>query len=339
MFSRLGSWNHHYSQNGQPVHREHNCWVILYRWSRAALCNGDKRYLVDHASFCFKAVLQFLECRLSSRWKCRLESIVTRAGGWYTQYPFLPELYHLQYISPEANCGSIFLFGLIMGALLIHASVLKLASTLDGFTCSWELLLGLSCAPCGLWWHGWRHLELELSFNVAWSRFLLAVPVGWLPPSRSNLERPPSFPSFGTNEDILSGNLIAGCSSGFICYIYSAFIDDSQDFDCRPKGKLSLFCVSLLHVEPSYALFSPFFCLPVISRGLFREAFLIRPFLEVYCWNRRMGLLAACSTCVVVGRMWIDFFGVFSFLSFSCSDPVGWLLLLGFFLSSLMLDF
>ena len=63
---------------------------------------------------------------------------------------------------------------------------------------------------------------------AAWAGFFLAV-IGWLVGAKIQSGRV-SVSTLGTNEVMLSGNLIAILSSGFIHYVYSKFIDP-QDFD------------------------------------------------------------------------------------------------------------
>ena len=63
---------------------------------------------------------------------------------------------------------------------------------------------------------------------AAWGGFILAV-TGWLIGAAVQ-SGSISVDNLGSNEVMLSGNLIAICSSGIIHYVYSKFIDP-QDFD------------------------------------------------------------------------------------------------------------
>lgn len=63
---------------------------------------------------------------------------------------------------------------------------------------------------------------------AAWSDFVLAI-VGWLAAAQIQ-SGSISVTTLGANEVMLSGNLIAILSSGFIHYVYSKFVDP-QDFD------------------------------------------------------------------------------------------------------------
>ena len=63
---------------------------------------------------------------------------------------------------------------------------------------------------------------------AAWSGFILAI-IGWLVAAQIQ-SGSISVATLGANEVMLSGNLIAILSSGFIHYVYSKFVDP-QDYD------------------------------------------------------------------------------------------------------------
>ena len=74
----------------------------------------------------------------------------------------------------------------------------------------------------------WTKASGKGAVIAAWSGFALAI-IGWLSGAKIQSGYI-SVATLGTNEVMLSGNLIAIISSGLIHYVYSKFIDP-QDFD------------------------------------------------------------------------------------------------------------
>lgn len=74
----------------------------------------------------------------------------------------------------------------------------------------------------------WSKASGKGAVIAAWSGLVLAL-IGWLVGAKIQGEAV-TVATLGTNEVMLSGNLIAILSSGFIHYVYSKFIDP-QDFD------------------------------------------------------------------------------------------------------------
>jgi hypothetical protein len=74
----------------------------------------------------------------------------------------------------------------------------------------------------------WKKASGTGAVIAAWAGFILAV-VGWLVAAKIQSGEV-SVASLGSNEVMLSGNLIAICSSGIIHFVYSMFIDP-QDYD------------------------------------------------------------------------------------------------------------
>jgi Na+/proline symporter len=138
-----------------------------------------------------------------------------------------------QYINPEATGDQILLvsrivvvcFGLIMGALSIL--LFEIGLNLGWVYLFMGIVIGSAVVP--LWnMMTWSKASGTGAIIAAWSGFILAV-TGWLIAAKIQ-SGSVSVANLGTNEVMLSGNLIAICSSGIIHYIYSAFIDP-QDFD------------------------------------------------------------------------------------------------------------
>ena len=74
----------------------------------------------------------------------------------------------------------------------------------------------------------WSKASGKGAILAAWSGLILAV-IGWMVGAKIQ-SKEISVTSLGKNEVMLSGNLIAILSSGFIHYVYSKFIDP-QDYD------------------------------------------------------------------------------------------------------------
>jgi SSS family transporter len=138
-----------------------------------------------------------------------------------------------EYINPEADGAKILFvsrivivaFGLLMGVLSIILDWL-------GLNLGWVYLfmgIVIGSAVIPLWnLMTWDKASGKGAVIAAWAGFILAV-TGWLIGAAVQ-SGSISIDSLGTNEVMLSGNLIAICSSGIIHYIYSKFIDP-QDFD------------------------------------------------------------------------------------------------------------
>jgi Na+/proline symporter len=138
-----------------------------------------------------------------------------------------------QYINPDATGEQILfvsrlvivVFGLFMGAFSIILFEI-------GLNLGWVyLFMGviIGSAVCPLWnMMTWKKASGTGAIIAAWSGLLLAI-TGWL--SAAHVQSGSiTIDTLGTNEVMLSGNLIAILSSGFIHYMYSVFIDP-QDFD------------------------------------------------------------------------------------------------------------
>jgi urea-proton symporter len=138
-----------------------------------------------------------------------------------------------QYMNPEATGDQILFvsrvvvvgFGLIMGALSILLYEI-------GLNLGWVYLfmgIVIGSAVCPLWnMMTWDKASGTGAIIAAWSGFFLAV-IFWLVAAKLQGDEV-TVDTLGTNEVMLSGNLIAILSSGFIHYVYSKFIDP-QDYD------------------------------------------------------------------------------------------------------------
>jgi Na+/proline symporter len=138
-----------------------------------------------------------------------------------------------EYMNPEATGAQILFvsrvvivcFGLIMGALAILIQTI-------GLNLGWVYLfmgIMIGSAVCPLWnLMTWDKASGKGAVIAAWSGLILAF-IGWLI-GASVQSGTISVDTLGTNEVMLSGNLIAILSSGFIHYVYSKFVDP-QDFD------------------------------------------------------------------------------------------------------------
>lgn len=138
-----------------------------------------------------------------------------------------------EYINPEATGAQILLvsrvvvvgFGLVMGALSIL--LFEIGLNLGWVYLFMGVVIGSAVIP--LWnLMTWKKASGTGAVIAAWSGFVLAV-VGWLVAAKIQSDEV-SVDSLGTNEVMLSGNLIAIFSSGIIHVFYSMFIDP-QDYD------------------------------------------------------------------------------------------------------------
>jgi len=138
-----------------------------------------------------------------------------------------------EYINPEADGKKILfvsrivivVFGLFMGVLSIFLDFL-------GLNLGWVyLFMGcvIGSAVIPLWnLMTWDKASGKGAVIAAWGGFVLAI-TGWLIGAAVQSGEI-TISTLGSNEVMLSGNLIAICSSGIIHYVYSKFIDP-QDFD------------------------------------------------------------------------------------------------------------
>jgi urea-proton symporter len=138
-----------------------------------------------------------------------------------------------EYINPEATGEDILrisrivivAFGLFMGAFSLLLFAL-------GLNLGWVYLFMGICigsAVLPLWnLMTWTKASGTGAVVAAWAGFILAV-VGWIIAAQVQSGEI-TVAALGTNEVMLSGNLIAIISSGVIHYVYSAFIDP-QDYD------------------------------------------------------------------------------------------------------------
>jgi urea-proton symporter len=137
------------------------------------------------------------------------------------------------YINPDASPERILfvsrccivVFGLAMGSLSIALHEI-------GVDLGWVYLfmgIVIGSAVCPLWnMMTWKKASGTGAVVAAWGGFILAL-IGWI--SAAVIQSGSvTIKTLGTNEVMLSGNLIAILSSGFIHYIWSVFIDP-QDYD------------------------------------------------------------------------------------------------------------
>ena len=138
-----------------------------------------------------------------------------------------------QYINPEATGEQILFvsrvvivaFGLLMGVFSIV--LFEIGLNLGWVYLFMGVVIGSAVIP--LWnMMTWKKASGTGAVIAAWSGFILAL-TGWLIAAKVQ-SGSVSVDNLGTNEVMLSGNLIAILSSGFIHYVYSMFIDP-QDYD------------------------------------------------------------------------------------------------------------
>jgi Na+/proline symporter len=144
-----------------------------------------------------------------------------------------------QYINPEATGEQILfisrvvivVFGLFMGAFSIVLFEI-------GLNLGWVyLFMGviIGSAVCPLWnMMTWKKASGTGAVIAAWSGLFLAL-TGWLSAAKIQ-SGSVSIDTLGTNEVMLSGNLIAIISSGLIHWGWSMFIDP-QDYDFADLDK------------------------------------------------------------------------------------------------------
>jgi len=138
-----------------------------------------------------------------------------------------------EYINPEATGKQILFvsrvvivgFGLVMGALAILLQYIGL--NLGWVYLFMGIVIGSAVVP--LWnLMTWDKASGTGAVIAAWGGLFLAL-TGWIVAAQIQ-SGVITVASLGTNEVMLSGNLIAICSSGIIHYVYSKFIDP-QEFD------------------------------------------------------------------------------------------------------------
>jgi len=138
-----------------------------------------------------------------------------------------------EYMNPDATGEQILfvsrvvivVYGLVMGALAILLDFMGL--NLGWVYLFMGIMIGSAVVP--LWnLMTWDKASGTGAVVAAWCGLILAV-IGWIVGAHVQ-SGSISVATLGTNEVMLSGNLIAILSSGLIHYIYSKFIDP-QDFD------------------------------------------------------------------------------------------------------------
>ena len=138
-----------------------------------------------------------------------------------------------EYINPNATGDQILkvsrivivVFGLFMGCFSLILSEI-------GLNLGWVyLFMGvvIGSAVIPLWnLMTWKKASGKGAVIAAWSGFVLAI-IGWLVAAQIQ-SGSISVSTLGSNEVMLSGNLIAIFSSGIIHFLYSTFVDP-QDYD------------------------------------------------------------------------------------------------------------
>lgn len=125
----------------------------------------------------------------------------------------------------------IVIFGVLMGVLSIILNAL-------GLNLGWVyLFMGvvIGSAVIPLWnMMTWKKASGTGAVIAAWTGFFLAVTC-WLIAAKIQGGKV-NIDTLGTNEVMLSGNLIAICSSGIIHFVYSVFVDP-QDYDFAELDK------------------------------------------------------------------------------------------------------
>jgi hypothetical protein len=144
-----------------------------------------------------------------------------------------------EYINPEATGEQILfvsrtvvvMFGLIMGALSIL--LFEIGLNLGWVYLFMGVIIGSAVAPM---WNmmTWKKASGTGAVIAAWSGLFLAL-TGWL--SAAHIQGGEiTIDTLGTNEVMLSGNLIAIISSAIIHWTYSTFVDP-QDYDFSDLNK------------------------------------------------------------------------------------------------------
>ena len=124
--------------------------------------------------------------------------------------------------------------------LPVHVSILETPAVLIASTNANFLLVAhrgvvIGSAVVPLWnMMTWKKASGTGAVIAAWSGLILAL-ISWLVAAQIQ-SKDISVDSLGTNEVMLSGNLVAILSSGFIHFVYSMFIDP-QDYDFEELDK------------------------------------------------------------------------------------------------------
>jgi SSS family transporter len=138
-----------------------------------------------------------------------------------------------QYINPDANGDQILkvsrivivVFGLFMGAFSI--ALAEIGLNLGWVYLFMGIMIGSAVVP--LWnLMTWKKASGKGAVIAAWSGLVLAL-IGWLIAAQVQSGKI-TVATLGTDEVMLSGNVIAIFSSGIIHYVYSRFIDN-EDYD------------------------------------------------------------------------------------------------------------
>jgi hypothetical protein len=138
-----------------------------------------------------------------------------------------------QYINPAATGDQILfvsrvvivVFGVFMGGFAIL--LFEIGLTLGWVYLFMGIIIGSAVVP--LWnMMTWKKASGPGAVIAAWSGLALAL-TGWLVAAKVQ-SGTISVEALGTNQVMLSGNLIAIFSSGIIHYLYSTFVDP-QDYD------------------------------------------------------------------------------------------------------------
>jgi hypothetical protein len=144
-----------------------------------------------------------------------------------------------EYINPEATGEQILfvsrtvvvMFGLVMGAFSIL--LFEIGLNLGWVYLFMGVIIGSAVVP--LWnMMTWKKASGTGAVIAAWSGLILAL-IGWL--SAAHVQSGEiTIETLGTNEVMLSGNLIAIISSAIIHWTYSTFVDP-QDYDFSELNK------------------------------------------------------------------------------------------------------
>jgi urea-proton symporter len=138
-----------------------------------------------------------------------------------------------QYFNPEATGDQIiFVSRVVIVTFLAFMGCFAIGLQEMGLDLGWVyLFMGvvIGSAVCPLWnLMTWKKASGTGAVIAAWTGLALAV-IGWLCAAKVQ-SGAVNVDTLGTNEVMLSGNLIAILSSGFIHYVWSVFVDP-QDYD------------------------------------------------------------------------------------------------------------
>ena len=139
-----------------------------------------------------------------------------------------------EYINPEATGAQILkvsrivivVFGLIMGALSVLLDIMKL--NLGWVYLFMGICIGSAVIP--LWnMMTWKKASGTGAVIAAWTGFVLAI-TGWIATCAITYDEV-TIKNLGENVPMLTGNLIAILSSGFIHFVYSMLYPQDFDFE------------------------------------------------------------------------------------------------------------